>query len=126
MRVPYSLVAIPVLCCVFVLFLLMIRQPPRSTLFPYTTLFRSQPRHLGRIRPVPQGIPPRDRRVPHGGRGRGPRSRGAPAPLSAAAQAAPRNPLHPRSGGVDRGPRARATPGPSAGAAAPRPDRLDG
>src|SRR3712207_8960549 len=27
----------------------MIRQPPRSTLFPYTTLFRSQDRHaLGR------------------------------------------------------------------------------
>src|SRR5947209_10124695 len=23
----------------------MIRRPPRSTLFPYTTLFRSQPRH---------------------------------------------------------------------------------
>src|SRR5438132_7648847 len=27
-------------CCV--LFLLMIRRPPRSTLFPYTTLFRSR------------------------------------------------------------------------------------
>src|SRR3712207_8928643 len=26
----------------------MIRRPPRSTLFPYTTLFRSQ-RHLGRL-----------------------------------------------------------------------------
>src|SRR2546429_6704468 len=26
-------------CCVF--FFLMIRRPPRSTLFPYTTLFRS-------------------------------------------------------------------------------------
>src|SRR3712207_6945785 len=26
------------------LFFLMIRRPPRSTLFPYTTLFRSQPR----------------------------------------------------------------------------------
>src|SRR3712207_9369779 len=25
----------------FVIFLLMIRRPPRSTLFPYTTLFRS-------------------------------------------------------------------------------------
>src|SRR3712207_7371419 len=25
-------------------FFLMIRRPPRSTLFPYTTLFRSQPR----------------------------------------------------------------------------------
>src|SRR3712207_9563853 len=28
--------------CVF--FFLMIRRPPRSTLFPYTTLFRSYPR----------------------------------------------------------------------------------
>src|SRR5438477_5821009 len=27
--------------CWFVFFLLMIRRPPRSTLFPYTTLFRS-------------------------------------------------------------------------------------
>src|SRR6266496_5704613 len=26
-------------------FFLMIRRPPRSTLFPYTTLFRSSPRH---------------------------------------------------------------------------------
>src|SRR2546430_4249108 len=26
-------------------FFLMIRRPPRSTLFPYTTLFRSLPRH---------------------------------------------------------------------------------
>src|SRR5258707_13371433 len=29
-------------------FFLMIRRPPRSTLFPYTTLFRSQPRCHGR------------------------------------------------------------------------------
>src|SRR5215813_15151237 len=29
-------------------FFLMIRRPPRSTLFPYTTLFRSEPGH-----PVP-------------------------------------------------------------------------
>src|SRR5436309_14050216 len=28
-------------------FFLMIRRPPRSTLFPYTTLFRSQARELG-------------------------------------------------------------------------------
>src|SRR3712207_7088976 len=28
--------------CIF-FFFLMIRRPPRSTLFPYTTLFRSQP-----------------------------------------------------------------------------------
>src|SRR3712207_8506543 len=39
-----------VIRCVF----LMIRRPPRSTLFPYTTLFRSQarrPRALHRARP---------------------------------------------------------------------------
>src|SRR2546422_8594420 len=30
-------------------FFLMIRRPPRSTLFPYTTLFRSPP--LGELRP---------------------------------------------------------------------------
>src|SRR6266850_6016744 len=29
---------------IFLFFFLMIRRPPRSTLFPYTTLFRSQPR----------------------------------------------------------------------------------
>src|SRR3712207_8132202 len=28
-------------CCVYLFFFLMIRRPPRSTLFPYTTLFRS-------------------------------------------------------------------------------------
>src|SRR5215471_15888029 len=28
-------------CSLFVFFFLMIRRPPRSTLFPYTTLFRS-------------------------------------------------------------------------------------
>src|SRR2546429_7347465 len=34
----------------FFFFFLMIRRPPRSTLFPYTTLFRSEPRR--RHRPV--------------------------------------------------------------------------
>src|SRR5215217_8517508 len=29
------------LCRMFLFFFLMIRRPPRSTLFPYTTLFRS-------------------------------------------------------------------------------------
>src|SRR5215470_13651199 len=29
--------------CYFIFFFLMIRRPPRSTLFPYTTLFRSSP-----------------------------------------------------------------------------------
>src|SRR6266511_4944141 len=36
-------------CCFF---FLMIRRPPRSTLFPYTTLFRSR-RHPGQPRPGP-------------------------------------------------------------------------
>src|SRR6478609_4187408 len=31
----------------------MIRRPPRSTLFPYTTLFRSQPSGLRTLRPLP-------------------------------------------------------------------------
>src|SRR2546427_7627967 len=31
-----------------IFFFLMIRRPPRSTLFPYTTLFRSQCARLGR------------------------------------------------------------------------------
>src|SRR4029078_13736507 len=44
------------------LFFLMIRRPPRSTLFPYTTLFRSNPR-LRRDRCRPQGV----RRVAFGG-----------------------------------------------------------
>src|SRR2546422_11773781 len=29
-------------CVLFIFFFLMIRRPPRSTLFPYTTLFRSR------------------------------------------------------------------------------------
>src|SRR6516162_8300918 len=32
----------------FYFFFLMIRRPPRSTLFPYTTLFRSRPALVGR------------------------------------------------------------------------------
>src|SRR2546425_5201752 len=35
----------------------MIRRPPRSTLFPYTTLFRSQPRSCGARRPKQDGAP---------------------------------------------------------------------
>src|SRR3712207_8736377 len=37
----------------------MIRRPPRSTLFPYTTLFRSGPGlHTTALRPVASGCPP--------------------------------------------------------------------
>src|SRR2546430_7294542 len=42
--------------CFFLFFFLMIRRPPRSTLFPYTTLFRS--RRCGRDRQV-VGVPAR-------------------------------------------------------------------
>src|SRR5438309_8863649 len=44
----------------------MIRRPPRSTLFPYTTLFRSRralPNRLGRIVPDRTGGPFRRRAV---------------------------------------------------------------
>src|SRR3712207_6955367 len=37
-------------------FFLMIRRPPRSTLFPYTTLFRSPPRALLRRVQTPQAF----------------------------------------------------------------------
>src|SRR2546427_4776729 len=37
-----------IVCFYFIFFFLMIRRPPRSTLFPYTTLFRSRRRPGGR------------------------------------------------------------------------------
>src|SRR5258708_40353651 len=40
----------------FIVFFLMIRRPPRSTLFPYTTLFRSRCCHLKNIWTAP--LPP--------------------------------------------------------------------
>src|SRR2546425_8828647 len=61
----------------------MIRRPPRSTLFPYTTLFRSQPavvgaevvgalaqpeRHPPGVVVPPDGHPRTDQAVPPGGR----------------------------------------------------------
>src|SRR5687767_15357251 len=53
--------------CLIFFFFLMIRRPPRSTLFPYTTLFRSALRALrprGRGRPVQAGRRPRPRGAP--------------------------------------------------------------
>src|SRR5256885_12020242 len=35
---------------IFIFFFLMIRRPPRSTLFPYTTLFRSKERKIQRAK----------------------------------------------------------------------------
>src|SRR2546429_9614446 len=43
-----------VLLCVLSFFFLMIRRPPRSTLFPYTTLFRSR-LQVGRHAAEPRG-----------------------------------------------------------------------
>src|ERR1035437_5964943 len=53
-------------------FFLMIRRPPRSTLFPYTTLFRSLQGEFerGRSVPAPEGV---DGRVRGAGACRGPR-----------------------------------------------------
>src|SRR6266496_1705757 len=45
--------------CLTFFFFLMIRRPPRSTLFPYTTLFRSPPRPGAR--PASAGSTPPDR-----------------------------------------------------------------
>src|SRR5256885_9689184 len=46
-------------------FFLMIRRPPRSTLFPYTTLFRSLPAADRRRRPDAQGPARADRHPAH-------------------------------------------------------------
>src|SRR2546429_9850856 len=44
----------------------MIRRPPRSTLFPYTTLFRSQPRRQEQHQAVPRAATdPADPDRPH-------------------------------------------------------------
>src|SRR3712207_9093682 len=53
--------------CVFLIFFLMIRRPPRSTLFPYTTLFRSE--RDGGIREAGRGGRGRTSRGNRAGRG---------------------------------------------------------
>src|SRR3972149_7174601 len=67
------------MCCIFheilvlfvsaSLFFLMIRRPPRSTLFPYTTLFRSEPnRH--HLAPAGRKVVTATRNNAEGSRGR--------------------------------------------------------
>src|SRR2546427_6404115 len=46
----------------FFFFFLMIRRPPRSTLFPYTTLFRSRAAHPAQPSAHEAYAPPRGRR----------------------------------------------------------------
>src|SRR3712207_7302363 len=48
-----------------VFFFLMIRRPPRSTLFPYTTLFRSAPGALGPPAVLAQIVADRGQAVRH-------------------------------------------------------------
>src|SRR5438477_8694282 len=45
----------------------MIRRPPRSTLFPYTTLFRSDPLHVRRPGRLPRDLSVHHRRRHAGG-----------------------------------------------------------
>src|SRR6266540_1037536 len=94
----------------------MIRRPPRSTLFPYTTLFRSPRRPGGGPAPAerghagaPRAAPPRGR---HAVPGRGVRRRAAPARAAAPGLVGARR-LGARVRG-DRPPRARAEPPPGA------------
>src|SRR3712207_9132872 len=66
----------------FIFFFLMIRRPPRSTLFPYTTLFRSRrPGALDRRREQPLRAAP------------GPRAHGRAVPLDPAGEGQERRPL---------------------------------
>src|SRR2546422_2244907 len=61
----------------------MIRRPPRSTLFPYTTLFRSRPPGV-----IPGRVVTEDRHVAHvAPRGHPRRDRGRPADLAPGGQA---------------------------------------
>src|SRR2546427_2241075 len=109
-------------------FFLMIRRPPRSTLFPYTTLFRSR---LPRVRDregalLPKkGAPGPGRRARSGGHRRGARARRGPAPVVLAAghvgaagglRRPPRE--APRGGQAAR--RGRLVPGPEGRAARAR------
>src|SRR2546429_6627171 len=55
--------------CFCLFFFLMIRRPPRSTLFPYTTLFRSSPPHvIGKGVPLHARITPDDSQPPRASR----------------------------------------------------------
>src|SRR5437016_7893422 len=60
----------------------MIRRPPRSTLFPYTTLFRSGERH-SRTRAGDDGKGGRNGPLPEGGPHKGPRDRSGVGPVRA-------------------------------------------
>src|SRR3712207_8615176 len=81
----------------------MIRRPPRSTLFPYTTLFRSENR--------------RDRATRHPARSEPPSATTRPAHREATRRGGPRLRRGPRGGGPRHGPTTRTAPGRRGGAA---------
>src|SRR5256885_12310681 len=64
----------------------MIRRPPRSTLFPYTTLSRSDVRAPRSERRQPEGRPPVESRAPE----RSPRAQPAPPPPRMEPRAVPK------------------------------------
>src|SRR3712207_2570836 len=78
----------------------MIRRPPRSTLFPYTTLFRSQAAPLG---------PRRRRARGEGGQGRGGRRQPGPQRLPAGRLGGAEGPRTRRIGGSPGGSRGNPT-----------------
>src|SRR5713101_9198742 len=90
-------------CSICLFFFLMIRRPPRSTLFPYTTLFRSRAAGARRRRPPRPGRP---------GSGRA-----SSAPATARSAEWPR----PRRGAVPAPPARRGRAGPPSPAAGGSP-----
>src|SRR2546422_6456271 len=56
-------------------FFLMIRRPPRSTLFPYTTLFRSRPEFIPIGCPTGLGKPIQEKSLPRSHLGKNSRER---------------------------------------------------
>src|SRR3712207_8413049 len=80
------------MCCIY-FFFLMIRRPPRSTLFPYTTLFRSSGDRRWRRRAERRGDRGRRRAFLRGDRPGGGR-RGTDEPGAAARLRGPRSEEH--------------------------------
>src|SRR5436305_9768247 len=94
----------------FFFFVLMIRRPPRSTLFPYTTLFRSQTACLIMegaefTENIINGVERMPHDLSHLGLDRKSGSAGMPRPISYAVFCLKKKKIHPRAAGVDRLPR---------------------
>ena len=73
----------------------MIRRPPRSTLFPYTTLFRSGSRSPRREAAADKGCGSKGQHIPHKAAHRAAaKGKGRPIPYSAKQQARPKTKQH--------------------------------